>query len=167
MTHDELIKRAFLWLKNTKRCSVVVSELVSESEIPDVIGWNGKASILVEAKVSVADFNADQFKSFRRYPDNGMGAYRYYIATPEIAQKIIGKLPEKWGLLVCKNGRIQVLKKSEGFETNLYKEMGILLSLIKRISKTDKPVDGVGVKRYIEALAPSNPKAVYYASQEG
>lgn len=163
MTHSELIRRAFLWLKNTKGCSVVISELVAGSEIPDVIGWHGWASILIEAKISIADFRADQDKSFRRYKENGMGCYRYYIVPESLAESIEGKLPDNWGLLVCKKRGISVIKQSGDFEVNLHKEIGMLLSLIRRISTTDKPVNGVGVKRYIEALASKNPKAVYYA----
>lgn len=164
MNHNDLIKRGFLWLKNTKGCSVVVSELVSASEVPDVVGWHGWASILIEAKVSLSDFRADQEKSFRRHQERGMGAYRYYIVPEDIADAVESKLPEKWGLLVCKKRGIRVVRKSEGFETNLHNELGMLISLVRRISASNEPADGVGVKRYIELLSSKNPKAVYYAS---
>lgn len=163
MTHDELIKRAFMWLKNVKGCSVVVSELVAGPEIPDVIGWHGWGSILVEAKVSIADFHADQKKSFRRMEDRGLGILRYYIIPEELHDRVVNILPEKWGLLVCKKRGIHVAKGSMIFENDFHKEVGMLLSLIRRISTTSEPVNGVGVKRYIEELSTKNPKAVFYA----
>ena len=54
MTHSDLIKRAFAWLKNKRNCPIVASELSTGTwETPDVIGFNGWSTILVEAKVSV------------------------------------------------------------------------------------------------------------------
>ena len=51
MTHDELVQRAADWLRKTKKCSVVLTELMGgSSEMPDAIGWYVGYSILVEAR---------------------------------------------------------------------------------------------------------------------
>src|SRR5258706_14836969 len=128
MTHDELIQHASYWLYNRKKCSIVASELVTGSaEIPDVIGWSGWASTIIESKISVADFIADQRKTFRKYEEDGMGIHRYYIIPFNLKDAIIARLPEKWGLILCKEKisgepllghRLIVHKVSQVFENN-------------------------------------------------
>jgi hypothetical protein len=73
----------------------------AQGEHPDAIGWRRSpldgGTILVEAKVSRADFLADSNKPHRRTPELGVGRYRYYLC-PEglIAPE---ELPPRWGLL--------------------------------------------------------------------
>ena len=38
LAHKELVKIAKRWLRNTNRCSVVLSEMPSQAEVPDAIG---------------------------------------------------------------------------------------------------------------------------------
>ncbi len=67
-------------------------------EVPDVIAWKGFCkSVLVECKVSRADFLADAAKPFRLKPEEGMGSQRFYLAPAGT----IGahELPKHWGLL--------------------------------------------------------------------
>ena len=149
VNHDELIKRGFRWLINTKRCSVVVSELSAGSEIPDVIGWHdGWSSVLLEAKATLIDFKSDQNKFFRHYEDIGMGIQRYYIVPFDLGNDVIDILPDKWGLLLCRGNKVIIEKESLAFENNWRREMGMLISLMRRMGNATKPIIGVGVKWY-------------------
>ncbi|NID14357.1 hypothetical protein [Luteibacter yeojuensis] len=110
MTHSELVEIAGRWLRGTAGCKVVMTELVAlcgNGEIPDAIGWRGNDSILVECKTSRADFFADRAKTFRREPERGMGALRYFLA-PEGVLKV-DDLPPRWGLLESRPRGVRLL----------------------------------------------------------
>lgn len=170
MTHDELIRCASSWLVYRKRCSIVASELVSGSaEIPDVIGWHGWSSTLIEAKISVADFRMDQRKMFRKYKNDGMGMFRYYIIPFELKEVITPLLPEGWGLLLAKPHRTgltmaKVEKGSVQFDCNKNNEALLLSSIIRRIAGNGKPLQGVAVKCY--AIGIPDPKAELFIEPE-
>src|SRR5579859_7555302 len=70
MTHQQLVRMAEQWLRTRYRCGIVLSEhSCSSGETPDVIAWKGACrSVVVECKVSRADFLADQEKPFRKNP---------------------------------------------------------------------------------------------------
>ena len=72
---------AVRWLRRY-RCGVVLSEQACVSgEMPDAIGWKKAChSVLVESKVSRADFLVDRDKPFRQRPEIGVGCERYYLA---------------------------------------------------------------------------------------
>ena len=135
MTHSELVSKAMAWLVGKQKCSVAVSEFVhSGIETADAIGWYGLCTILVEAKVSLSDFYADKKKSFRIYPKNGMGAYRYFIVPFDLKDKVLLILPYGWGLLYPKGRSIIIERQSRIFdERNQMQEAGILLSIIRRM----------------------------------
>jgi len=83
--HEELVRIAVQWLRGTKKCSVVLSEMASMAmERPDAIGWRASVtqSIVVECKANIYDFWGDSKKPFRVHPYMGMGILRYYI-VPE------------------------------------------------------------------------------------
>ncbi len=147
MTHDELIKRGADWLCS-QGCSIVVTNLVANSvEKPDAIGWHGVFSILIEAKVSLSDFMADHQKIFRRYPESGMGCHRYYIIPNELEDKILPRLPDKWGLLIYGKKRAVIRKRAELFyDHDKTSEIGQLISIIRRIGQTK--IEGVAIKVY-------------------
>ncbi len=167
MDHDKLIERGFRWLKNVKNCTIVASELVTGAgEIPDVIGWKAWYSYLIEAKVSMADFRADQHKRFRKNADIGVGIKRYYIVPSEMGD-VIGFLPDGWGLLLCSSRGVHVVKESSEFNPNQQREIEILSSIIRRISSNGKPIRGIGVRAYVEELSSKDPKSVLYVEQEG
>lgn len=106
MTHAELCALAVRWLKRPNSakghgCIVAVSECRAEmdGECPDAIGFRAgwhDGSVLVECKVSRADFLADKAKAHRR-PGAGMGTWRYYMAPAGVIR--VEDLPERWGLL--------------------------------------------------------------------
>ena len=96
MTHTELTHYAERWLRSLG-CGFVFRELVSyASEIPDAVGFTSGHSILVECKVSRADFLRDKKKWFRR-AGNGIGQYRYYACPTGLI--LPSELPERWGLV--------------------------------------------------------------------
>lgn len=85
------------WLIKARGCNVVLSERAEPitSEIPDVIGWKGRHSILIECKTSKADFRRDKDKWFRH--GFGIGQQRFFLAPEGIIP--IQEVPEGWGLL--------------------------------------------------------------------
>ena len=62
---------------------MILSEQACVSgEMPDAIGWKrASRSVLVECKISRADFLADRDKPFRQKSDLGLGCERFYL-TP-------------------------------------------------------------------------------------
>jgi hypothetical protein len=101
MTHSELVERAARWLRKSRRCGVVLTNAGS-IERPDAIGWhNGDppVSILVECKVSRADFRHDKLKPFRdpAWNDTAIGRFRYYLTPKGLVKPT--ELPARWGLL--------------------------------------------------------------------
>ena len=138
ITHDQLVSRAFDYLRLTLDCKVCFKERVaSTSEIPDAIGYCNRTSRLIECKASRADFLKDKKKWFRTHPDYGMG-YNRYIMAP-VGLLLPKELPEGWGLL-------EVYKKERGHraviveanpkdftERNLRAELSYLISAIRRI----------------------------------
>lgn len=108
MTHSELVARGTAWLRS-QGCAIVLSEFTAHTgnnELPDVIGWHGSTSVLIECKASRSDFLADKGKRFRQSPQLGMGDFRLYLAPPEIIR--VDELPEGWGLLVVRGTRIEI-----------------------------------------------------------
>jgi len=98
ITHSLLVNAARDWLRSTQRCRVVAIELDALlDEIPDAIGWSSNArSILVECKISRADFRADQKKTSRQLI-GGMGLEKYYMTPKGMINP--SELPEGWGLV--------------------------------------------------------------------
>ena len=129
------------WLRSYG-CGVVLSEQACVSgEMPDAIGWKKAChSVLVESKVSRADFLADRGKPFRLKPDDGVGCERYYLAPPVLIR--IDELPPGWGLLeVCGREAVRVkasaknLRSPTGFEN----EMNLLLASLRRVEIRIEP----------------------------
>ena len=172
MTRDELVQRAATWLRKTKKCSVVLTELTGGGgEIADAIGWYVGYSILVEAKASVSDFRSDRKKWFRQRPREGLGSERYYIVPEEIAQTVADELPDGWGLLICKEKKIIVEREFQGYYAghkshNLEGEVYILLSIIKRIAGTRQPFEGVNINCY-RYDGSENPRASLHVTVGG
>ena len=126
MTHHELVERGARWLRNTKRCRVVLMEIVtSVSETPDVIGWKGALTTLVECKTSRSDFLRDKHKSFRINRDKGMGFRRYYLTPPGLLT--LEDLPEMWGLIEANTRCIRVRRQSSQFRNRNTRAEVILL----------------------------------------
>lgn len=144
-THSELVKHAARWLQ-TRRNSVVITELATHDEEPDAIGWRGWHSTLIECKASVADFRADRRKLFRQHAERGVGQQRFYCTPPGLIA--IEDLPQGWGLLECQSdGRMRVRRKSSLFrKCNSRHEVEILLSALKRTGQTCQ--SGISIRPY-------------------
>lgn len=134
LTHADLVALAERWLRNGAkfrevagereyrrqvRCNVVLTEAMGgNGESPDAIGWayGGVISVLVECKVSRADFFADQKKPFRQRPKFGLGHYRYYMVPRGLVA--VEEVPEGWGLLYVHNGRARVIRLADQQEVS-------------------------------------------------
>jgi hypothetical protein len=141
MTHAQLVERAVRWLRGY-RCGVVLSEQACVSgEMPDAIGWKQAChSVLVECKVTRADFLADRAKLFRLQPEKGVGSERFYMTPPELVK--MEELPTGWGLLEYRRGRVELLRTSAknlrtavGFRC----EMNLLLASLRRVEVRIEP----------------------------
>ena len=138
ITHNQLVKQAKKWLEKahgTKfACGVVLAEFnCTLPEIPDVIGFNARRSILIECKVSRADFKADKYKSHRQYIRR-IGNYRYFLTLPHVACP--EDIDNGWGLLYASDKRIIEVKESEYFSDDSIKaeEWSILYSIVRRLN---------------------------------
>ena len=141
MTHAQLVAMAVRWLRSY-RCGVILSEQAcSSGEMPDAIGWKRAChSVLVECKVSRADFLADRAKPFRHRPETGVGSERFYLVPRGLVD--LSELPAGWGLLEHHNRKIEVIRPSrknlrsdEGFRC----EMNLLLASLRRVEVRIEP----------------------------
>lgn len=141
MTHAQLVEKAVRWLRSY-RCGVVLSEQACVSgEMPDAIGWKRAChSVLVECKVTRADFLADRDKPFRQKPERGVGCERFYLTLPALLKR--EELPAGWGLLEYRRGRIEMvqpsaknLRTAKGFGY----EMNLLLASLHRVEVRIEP----------------------------
>ena len=141
MTHARLVAMAVQWLRRY-RCGVVLSEQACVSgEMPDAIGWKKAChSVLVESKVSRADFLADRCKPFRQCPENGVGCERYYLSARGLIR--IEELPAGWGLLeVCGREieRVKASAKTLRSAIGFQNEMNLLLASLRRVEIRIEP----------------------------
>jgi hypothetical protein len=140
-THARLVLMAVAWLRRY-RCGVVLSEQACISgEMPDAIGWKKAChSVLVECKISRADFIADRDKECRQKPENGVGCERYYLAPHGLVRA--EELPKDWGLLEAQGRQIEIIRRSAknlrsaiGFQH----EMNLLLASLRRVEVRIEP----------------------------
>jgi hypothetical protein len=141
MTHAQLVDRAVRWLRSY-RCGVVLSEQACVSgEMPDALGWKQAChSVLVECKVTRADFLADRAKPFRTKPDKGVGSERFYLTPASLLKR--EELPAGWGLLELRRGRIEMLQasaKNLRTATGFRYEMNLLLASLRRVEVRIEP----------------------------
>jgi len=141
MTHAQLVDKAVHWLRGY-RCGVVLSEQACVSgEMPDAIGWKRAChSVLVECKVTRADFLADRAKPFRQHPEKGVGSERFYLAAPALIKP--EELPAGWGLLEFRRGRIEMMHpsaKNLRTPTGFRYEMNLLLASLRRVEVRIEP----------------------------
>ena len=141
VTHAKLILLAVAWLRRY-RCGVVLSEQACVSgEMPDAIGWKKAChSVLVECKVSRADFLVDREKPFRQKPENGVGCERFYLAPKGLIR--VEELRPGWGLLELCGREIEKLKPSaKNLRTpvGFGYEMNLLLASLRRVEVRIEP----------------------------
>jgi hypothetical protein len=141
VTHAKLILLAVAWLRRY-RCGVVLSEQACVSgEMPDAIGWKKAChSVLVECKVSRADFLVDREKPFRQKPENGVGCERFYLVPKGLIR--VEELRPGWGLLELCGREIEKLKPSaKNLRTpvGFGYEMNLLLASLRRVEVRIEP----------------------------
>lgn len=156
-SHQELCSLAVNWLQRAPgrsgpACQVAFSEAKCgwNGEIPDAIGFRtveeDEGSVVVEVKVSRADYLADRAKAHRQDSMLGMGLYRYYMAPEAIISP--QELPQGWGLIeVSPKGVLRVLvghvlcKRAEQaswrHERALHREWLLLAAMLSRVGNVE------------------------------
>jgi hypothetical protein len=141
MSHAQLVRLAEKWLRSY-RCGVVLSEQACVTgEMPDAIGWKRAChSVLVECKVSRADFLVDRAKPWRTKPELGVGCERFYLAPTGLLRE--DEMPPGWGLLAWRNRKIEMIKpakKNLRSEQGFAAEMNLLLASLRRVEIRIEP----------------------------
>jgi len=141
MTHAQLVEKAVRWLRRY-RCGVVLSEQACVSgEMPDAIGWKRAChSVLVECKVTRADFLADRTKPFRLRPEQGVGSERFYLTGAGLVEP--KELPAGWGLLEVRGRDVEMVQpsgKNLRSATGFRNEMNLLLASLRRVEVRIEP----------------------------
>jgi hypothetical protein len=172
MTHAQLVQRAVSWLRSY-RCGVVLSEQACVSgEMPDAIGWKRAChSVLVECKVSRADFLADRDKPFRQKPEVGVGSERFYLVVEGLVRA--EEVPAGWGLLEIRNRKIEMIRPSaKNFRTpaGFNNEMNLLLASLWRVEIRIEPQTITDFLKWKNRMAEYNrgslPEGIVAAEQE-
>ncbi len=143
ISHTRLVSHAVEWLRREYRCGVVLSEqYCSTGEVPDAIGWKSTChSVVIECKVSRADFLADAEKPFRLAPAEGLGCERFYLSPGGLIAP--AELPSGWGLLEYENRCVRMAVKPRNkrlrTEAGMQKEMNLLLASLRRVEVRIEP----------------------------
>jgi hypothetical protein len=144
MTHEALVELAVRWLRIRYRCGIILSEQACcTGEVPDVIAWKGRCrSVLVECKVSRADFLADRNKPWRVNSEGALGCERFYIAPAGLIAA--AELPPGWGLLEVRGRKVEVAapcnkRRSLRTPEGLMNEMNLLLASLRRVEIRIEP----------------------------
>ncbi len=99
INHKECVEIAKKWACG--RCGVVLAERYDGGrELPDIVAWSYRFSLLIECKVSHSDFLADKKKSTRREEWDGkncIGNLRIYCCPKGVIKEI--EIPDDWMLL--------------------------------------------------------------------
>ncbi len=141
--HGVLVQKAVEWLRRQYRCGIILSEQsCATGEIPDAIGWKGHSrSVVVECKVSRADFLADARKDFRLRPEEALGSERIYMAPAGLIAP--EELPACWGLLEYSNRMVRLavkpVRRDLRTPAGLMKEMNLLLASLRRVEVRIEP----------------------------
>ena len=163
---------AVQWLRRY-RCGVVLSEQACVSgEMPDAIGWKKAChSVLVESKVSRADFLADRSKICRQKPEIGVGCERYYLAPRGVIR--VEELPAGWGLLEVFGREIERIKasaKNLRSDIGFRHEMNLLLVSLRRVEIRIEPESITDFLKWKNRMAEYNqgtlPEGLTAAEQE-
>ena len=137
MTHRELCIKGAKYLRNHgihpfHRAQYIVCELERAGECPDVFGFGGSSTQLLEIKVSRSDFLSDKNKLWRKCPEQGLGKYRSYLCPEGIINE--KDLPLNWGLLWIVNGGKTIVEmvKAKEQECDHIDEMNLVVSILRR-----------------------------------
>jgi len=95
------------------KCKPVFGEMVSAgptNERPDAIGWHWGSSIVVECKVTRADFFSDRQKVHMMDPTWGMGRRRYYLVPTGLVKA--DEVPAWCGLAYTDGRAVKTVKEA-------------------------------------------------------
>jgi len=111
-THDFLNKKGYSFLM--KFCYFGFIDFNNPSgEYPDVIGFRGDYSFVLEIKTSIEDFELDKQKPHRQNTSFGMGDFRFFFTRKNLLT--INQLPDGWGLIEIDNDKkIEVIHNPFG-----------------------------------------------------
>jgi hypothetical protein len=144
MTHADLVELAVKWLRGRYRCGIVLSEQACcTGEVPDVIGWKGRCrSVVVECKVTRADFLADRGKPWRQNSETAVGCERFYMAPAGLIAA--AELPAGWGLLAVRGRKVEIVvasstRRSLRSAEGMMHEMNLLLASLRRVEVRIEP----------------------------
>ena len=138
--HYQLCVEGAKWLrrrKNVEHCEgvwkyVTVEMCVQGCENPDIWGFNGWSTIVVEVKTSRSDFLNDR-KKFWQQPGNEEclgGIYRYYLTPKGLLSK--DDLPPQTGLLEWDGKNITRAIAAERHTVSNHADMLMMASLLRR-----------------------------------
>lgn len=114
-----------------KCCNYAVVELVcAAAESPDIFGFSGDHSTMIEVKTSRSDFLRDKDKFSRNNLDYALGNYRFYLCPCNVIK--VEDLPLKWGLLWYDGKDISVIKEAEYQKVNNRSELAVMCSIMRR-----------------------------------
>lgn len=171
LTHRQLCDLAVNWLQRPASrsgpgCQVAFSESRGawSGETPDAIGFRAavyrECSVLVEVKVSRADFLADRKKPHRIDPGLGMGVYRYFMAPAGMIN--VDELPSRWGLIEVSPkgapkvvaGHVLLKYRDEdvwAHERTIEREWTLLTRMLNRVGDVEKAQNSLKESRNINA----------------
>jgi len=152
--HEYLSKLAAKWAKD-QGFPVIATNLGAAGcrEKVDLIAFRSNCTLMIESKVSRADFKADAKKPERKY--GGVGTYRFYITPLNMVS--ISEIPDGWGLLFVDGKKVIEVVKPKGnmwppfnncgvFEWDEFKhvvnqeaERALLFSITRRLTQ-NKPI---------------------------
>lgn len=171
LTHRQLCDLAVNWLqrpgsRSGPGCQVAFSESRGDwsGETPDAIGFRAavykECSVLVEVKVSRADFLADRKKPHRVDPKLGMGVYRYFMAPAGMIR--VDELPPRWGLIEVSAkgapkvvaGHVLLKYRDEDVWTHeraIEREWTLLTRMLNRVGDVEKAQNALKESRNLNA----------------
>src|SRR5258708_29061212 len=141
MTHSQLVEKEVRWARHYW-CRLEVSEQAwVRGEMPDAIGLKRAwPSVLVECKVTRADFLDDRAKPFRLKPESGVGGERFYLTPASLLRR--EELPAGWGLLEVRGHRVEMIHasaKNLRTATGFRHEMNLLLASLRPVEGRIEP----------------------------
>lgn len=160
ITHARLVNYAVEWLRRKYKCGIILSEqYCATGEVPDAIGWKGRChSVVIECKISRADFLADANKPFREKPEEGLGCERLYLAAAGLIAPT--ELPPGWGLLEYANREVHLAVKPRNKKLRtaigMEKEMNLLLASLRRVEVRIEPQSITDYLKYKNRIADYN-----------
>lgn len=123
MTHKELVVIAKKWAY-TRHDVVFTERSCGEGELPDVIAFSYRWSLMIECKASRSDFYADKRKYSRQNETDSIGNFRIYCCPKGLLSE--SEIPDGWALLEVYHSKytklnVNIWKGAAGMNYQRYK----------------------------------------------